>query len=351
MNDIQSLIDTIPLIKFRLRNFKKVNNNLWNFSCPICMDSEKVKSKARGYIYKNQFDKDLWYKCHNCSYHKKYKWFLKDFDDSLYKEIFIQQYIDRNKKKIDIDMSITSSEIEEYKVLPKDEYVNEGLLFSMVTPIYKLNKEHPALQYIISRKIPFKRMRDIYYIDNINHIEQLSEKYTDKLKEGEGRICLPYRNISGKIIGMSLRSLQPNHPIKYIHLKFVEKYPLLFNIENINIHKRVFVTEGQIDSMFFENGIAASGSNFSRVKEYFPLDQTVYIHDNEPRHKDTIKAIEKSIVNGYRVTLLPETIKAKDVNQMILNNELSIHDLNDIFYDNSYTGLEAMLKFEEWKKI
>ena len=54
MSTVMTLfVDTkyIHQISFRLRNFKQKSQKLWNFSCPICGDSQRNKTKARGYIY------------------------------------------------------------------------------------------------------------------------------------------------------------------------------------------------------------------------------------------------------------------------------------------------------------
>ena len=45
-------IKYIDLVSPKLRNFKKKNTYLWNFSCPICKDSKRSVLKARGFIYK-----------------------------------------------------------------------------------------------------------------------------------------------------------------------------------------------------------------------------------------------------------------------------------------------------------
>ena len=54
----------VKLISSRLRNFKQKNVNLWNFSCPFCGDSQKNKTKARGYVFPKE--NTLLYRCHNC---------------------------------------------------------------------------------------------------------------------------------------------------------------------------------------------------------------------------------------------------------------------------------------------
>ena len=39
------------LLSSQLGQFKKKSNNLFNFRCPYCGDSQKHKNKARGYIF------------------------------------------------------------------------------------------------------------------------------------------------------------------------------------------------------------------------------------------------------------------------------------------------------------
>ena len=54
----------INRVSTSLRNFKWKKNDLANCSCPICGDSTKNKTKARGYFY--QKGNSYFYKCHNC---------------------------------------------------------------------------------------------------------------------------------------------------------------------------------------------------------------------------------------------------------------------------------------------
>jgi len=342
--DISDLSETVPLIQYKLQNFKKVNRNLYNFSCPICGDSKKNKSKTRGYIYPNPHAKTLWYKCFNCLYHKPYIYFLKDVDNALYEEVMLKTFVSKNTSKKEMDFSVDLDKLEF-----NEDFIEPSILASIMEPILCLPPNHKARVYIESRKLPTIKLNDIYFVENIKDIEQLSDKYKDKMTDGESRIGLPYRNREGQVIGISLRSLQVEHPIKYLHLKFHERYPLIYNIENVDLSKRVYALEGQFDSMFFQNGIAASGSAFSRVCEVVPVGQCTYIHDNEPRHKDTLKAIDKSIKSGYSVALLPHSIKSKDINGMILSGEVKQEELKGIVDKHTYRGLEANLRFAEWK--
>ena len=86
------LIDSkyIGLISSRLQKFKKVKNDLYNFRCPICGDSQKNKNKARGYLY--QVKNNVNFKCHNCGASLSFNNFLKDIDVSLHKQYTLEKF-------------------------------------------------------------------------------------------------------------------------------------------------------------------------------------------------------------------------------------------------------------------
>ena len=87
-----SFIDSkyIGLVSARLEKFKRVKNNLYNFRCPYCGDSQKYKNKARGYIYQSKNDHN--YKCHNCGASRSFTNFLKDMDTLLYDQYVMERY-------------------------------------------------------------------------------------------------------------------------------------------------------------------------------------------------------------------------------------------------------------------
>ena len=51
-----SYIDTkyLNFISPQLQMFKKKGDNLWNFRCPYCGDSQKSKTKARGFVFRKK---------------------------------------------------------------------------------------------------------------------------------------------------------------------------------------------------------------------------------------------------------------------------------------------------------
>ena len=80
----------INLISARFQKFKRVKNNLYNFRCPICGDSQKNKSKARGYLY--QVKNNTNYKCHNCGINISFSNFLKQIDVEIHKQYSFEKF-------------------------------------------------------------------------------------------------------------------------------------------------------------------------------------------------------------------------------------------------------------------
>ena len=71
------------------------------------------------------------------------------------------------------------------------------------------------------------------------------------------------------------------------------------------------------------------------------------IFDNEPRNKEICKQIEKLILQDRKIVIWPDSIKEKDINDMVLANI----PVEDIITNNTYQGAAAQLRFAEWRKI
>ena len=66
------------------------------------------------------------------------------------------------------------------------------------------------------------------------------------------------------------------------------------------------------------------------------------IHDREITNR-----ISKTIDSGQPVVIWPESIDDKDINDMVMSGL----DVQFVIESNTYSGLEAKLKFNTWKKI
>ena len=86
------LVDSkyVGLVSSRLLKFKRVKPNLYNFRCPICGDSKKQKSKARGYIY--AIKQNVNFRCLNCGASMSLNNFLKHIDPVLQKQYSMEKF-------------------------------------------------------------------------------------------------------------------------------------------------------------------------------------------------------------------------------------------------------------------
>ena len=92
----------ILLLSPQLSLFKKKSNSLYNFRCPYCGDSQKHKTKARGYIFPK--GNSYIYKCHNCSVSTSAVKLIKHVDEKLYNQ-FVKEKYRENKPHVDIKES------------------------------------------------------------------------------------------------------------------------------------------------------------------------------------------------------------------------------------------------------
>lgn len=323
-------------ISYKLRNFKKKNDYYWNFSCPICGDSKKNELKARGFVYKNQ-DR-LVYKCHNCGISTSIGNLLKQLDPLVYNEYVLERYKENTSKHM------PHAKIEEVVPLITQE-VSTDLILAGAQP---LQSNQEALQYVVSRKIPQDRWKDLYYVPKFKEfVNKLKYSFTDTTYDTP-RLIIPFYDEDGKCIAFQGRALGKEQP-KYITIKLDEKKEKIYGIDRMDHTKRIYVTEGPIDSMFIPNAIAVAGAGFDTKFIQAIKDNATLIMDNEPRSPQICKFIEKLIDEDYAVCLWPETIEYKDINEMVMHGA-SIDSIIKTINMNTFQGMEAKLKFVEWRK-
>jgi hypothetical protein len=136
---------------------------------------------------------------------------------------------------------------------------------------------------------------------------------------------------------------------KYVTIKLDESKEKIFGLDRMNPDKKIYVTEGPIDSMFIPNAIAVAGAGFDTKFINAIKDSATLIMDNEPRSVEICKFIEKLISADYAVCLWPDTIQEKDINEMVMAGK-SINSIMDTINTNTFQGMEAKLKFTQWRK-
>lgn len=328
----------VGLISYKLRNFKRKNDNYWNFSCPICGDSKKNPLKARGFVFKHQ--NRLVYKCHNCSYSSNVGSLIKFLDPILYNEYVLEKY----KESSD---NTYIKPIQEFVPEPKVE-LKDGVLDEL-SCLSDLPDTHPAVRYLLDRKIPRDKLKLFYYTEKFKEWSNKFKYQFMHLETDHPRIVIPFMNKHGKVFMYQGRGLNNEMP-KYIAVKLDDKEEKVYGLDRVNYANKVFVVEGPIDSIFLPNGIAVGGADFDIPLVASIKPNCVLVPDNEPRNTEIVKMINKYIEKGYSVCLWPDFVREKDINEMVLTGR-SINQILETINTNTFQGMEAKLRFSTWKKI
>ena len=333
----------IGIVSTRLDKFKRKGPNLFNFRCPLCGDSESHKNKARGYIYEK--DGKLMFHCHNCGATLGIPNFIKTIDVNLYNEYMLERM---EKKK--------SPDQEEYEAfvnkMKKPVFMSSGPLKGL-KKISQLSPDHPMKKFVVERKIPNEYHAKLFYCPNFMHYVNtlLPSKFADEaLAHDESRLLIPFLNSDKSVIGFQGRSLRKNSSVKYITIILNDQAPKLFGLDTVDHNRVTPVLEGPIDSMFIGNSIATAGGDLVSAVRSFDKSKLVIVYDNEPRSRETVKKLDKAIMNGYNVCIWPENLEHKDINDMVLAG-LSPEFIGYIIKQNTYRDLSAKLALQKWSKV
>lgn len=332
----------VLLLSNRLPLFKKVGNTSYNCRCILCGDSKKNKTRARGYLLGDS--KGTRYFCHNCGASLSLKKFLGQVDPLLEQQYSQEKFFEKRKEKV----SHTPLPAPDVTIIEKPDYLKA---FGSLKKISQLPPTHKAKRYIEQRLIPSKFHYKIFFAQNFAKF--VNEIIPNKLNEKnqEERIILPFLTREKKLIGFTGRSLD-NNSLRYITIMIDTESPKLFGIDTVDFQKKIYITEGPIDSFFIENGIAMGGSDMSKSFKALDVEpkKCVMIFDNEPRNKEIVTKISKAIDQGFNVFIWPEKIKCKDLNELALDGYI-VPQIKKLVDDHTSCGIEAKLKLQSWKRI
>ena len=320
------LIDSkfIGLLSSRLSKFKRVKQGLYNFRCPICGDSKTSKNKARGYIYAVKSNTN--FKCHNCGASMSLNSLIKKLDVILHKQYTLEKFKDGHTGR--------------NFVTDEPEFIFEKPKFAQKIVLPLCSEVVVARTYLQNRKIdPTK----FYFAENFDEFVRTFEGVDYSYMGRESRIIIPLFR-ERNLIGFQGRSLGPNK-IKYITVMLDDNAPKIYGLDTIRGDAPVFVTEGPFDSTFVRNSIAMCGADADVNR--WGISDPVYVYDNEPGNKEIVTRIDKTIQRGDKIVIWPNNIMEKDINDMVIAG----HNVQNLLESNTYSGLEAKLKFNLWKKV
>ena len=316
----------IGLISSRLQKFKRVKADLYNFRCPICGDSQKHKNKARGYFY--QVKTNTNYKCHNCGASLSFNNFLKQIDSTLHKQYVMEKFKDGHAGG--------------------RNFVVEEPKFDFKKPVFRKKLDLPrasevpiAKEYLERRKLDPSKF---FFTNKFKEWTNTHKQTFDNITRDESRIVIPLYDVKNNLIGFQGRSLVPNS-VKYITVMINEEAPKIYGLDKVKTEKPIYILEGPFDSTLVENSVAMCGSDLD--VRTFGWCNYIWVFDNEPRNREIVERISKTINRGDQVVIWPSNIEEKDVNDMTLSG----HDVKSVLESNTYSGLKAKIKFNNWKKI
>ena len=319
------LVDSkfIGIISPRLQKFKKVKADLYNFRCPICGDSKKNKSKTRGYLY--SIKADINFRCHNCGASMTFSNFLKEIDPAVHKQYVFERF--------------KGSKTGRGTVVEEPKFNFTAPEFKTKIDLPKASENPDAKEYLVNRNLDPDKF---YYAEKFKEFTNSLKHTFDDLKYEESRIVIPlfYKK---KLIGFQGRALGSS-PVKYITTMLSDDAPKLYGLDEINEKKPIYIVEGPFDSCFVENCVAMCGSDVDIGS--FGWSNYIWVYDNEPRNREIVNRISRTIDRGDQVVIWPSDLQHKDINDMILAG----HNVMSVLECNTYSDLEGTLKLTNWKK-
>ena len=290
----------------------------YNFRCPVCGDSKTNKSKKRGYILKNKHPYMIF--CHNCFYKKPVLMWMKEYYPINYKDYYREILQTQNvKTPIPIVKNPTIR-----KKNPEKEHTKHFIpILNGDTPIFEVAKK-----LCEDRNIP----KDIWS----KWFVAVGGMYKD-------RLIIPFFDDKNKIFYYQGRSLNGQMP-KYLSRS--GKHINIYNYYTVDRNKPVVITEGPIDALFVENGIALTG-----VKIDDPLLKDFkhkrFLIDLDTKTDDTKKKTIELLTRGEYVFCWKKFMKAHkipmrdkwDVNDVLLylkKDKFTCDDLEPFFTNSIF---------------
>jgi hypothetical protein len=316
------------LLSVRLDRYKRKNDNLYNFRCPYCGDSQKNKYKARGYVYSKQGG--LFYKCHNCSVGTNLYQLLEHVDTNLAKQYRLESFTEGKTHKPE-----TTIDFKPPVFGTKKPYLD------ILSPI-----SGPALQYALDRQLPKAHIDKLFWVEDSQLLEKIDPKYEGRIIGNEPRLVIPFYDIKGNMFALQARAID-NNKLRYITIKINEKHPLVYGLNDVNFTKEIYIFEGPFDSMFIPNSVAVGGSDFNRISRWFSTGTIVF--DNQPRNIEIVNKMVELATQHYNIVVWPSYLRSKDINDMILEG-FSATKILDIINQNTFTDLSALNSIQNWKR-
>lgn len=325
------------------RNFKQVSLSpiKLNCSCMICGDSASDSYKARFwyYIYKNE----AMVHCFNCDFSMGFSRFLSEQDEVLFREYLIERRKEETfgkdlTKKPEISKKLNKT----FTSIPTLDFCER---------LDGLSENHPIIKYVKSRMIPDEVLHRLYFTKQWQDLVNKTKQTYDNPKP-EPRLVIPFYGKNKEIQAYQGRALSSNANQKYMTIKAHEDASKIYGLDTIDESKEfVYIMEGPIDSLFIPNALAIAGGSLDLTSVPY-LDKRIWVLDNEPRHPDTIKRMNKLIEAKEKVLFWDDAPwKSKDINEMIKKDGATPKLIKEYIDNNWASDIMAKLRMTKFCKI
>lgn len=215
--------------------------------------------------------------------------------------------------------------------------------------IASLPADHEAVQYCRGRGLPDAALAHLYFTREWTvWIKEMGWSYA--LPEDHApRLILPWFNRQHAILGAQGRRLDATgSAARYITLKDDTCEDKIYGWDRVDLHKKIYVVEGPLDSWFLPNAVASMDSDLMRMHDkYFTHYAAVYVWDNEPRNPQVTANLQRAIKAGLWVVIWPSSLPQKDLNEM----SQAGYTVQDLVDAHTFRGLRAELEFRRWRKL
>ena len=334
----------LRLLSPQLDRFSQKHAHTFNFRCPLCGDSERTQSKARGYVFAKQAT--LMFKCHNCSVALPFSALLKRMSRHLYHE-YLLEALEDDKQKPAQTTSPEPPPTAPCVVHPPFE----------LSPLSDLSTAQNALygvyEFAMKRHIRGAALERLYATNTARTwvLPLVGEDKAQKVKDGPAYLVQPLKLPDGTWYGAQLRDISRKD---YLTFRWSHDPLKMFGLDSM-FGAPVYVLEGPIDSLFIPNAIAACGAALLeavRIAEdltFLRHDvERVYVWDNEPRNKEVTRQIGTAIKLGESVVIWPRGYP-KDINDMVRVG-MKPSEVYGLMHQRTFSGLNAELEFAQWKR-
>lgn len=333
----------LRLLSPQLELFKQKQPHTYNFRCPLCGDSEKTRTKARGYVF--PAGQKLMFKCHNCSVAIPFSSLLKKMNGGLWNDYLLES----------LDTAARPSKpVEEPTQPPVPTRIPQAAALSPLSAYAEPTSPlHAVYAYAKNRLLPDVAFTRLFATDRAHSwiLPLVGPEKAEKVGDGEPYLVQPLRLTDGTWYGAQLRHLNRKD---YLTFRWSHDPLKTFGLEAWDWTKLTIFVEGPLDACFIPNAIATCGSDLlgtARILEeqdiMTPSLPRLFVWDNEPRNKEVTRHIRTAIRLGEAVVIWPKHYP-KDINDMVKAG-ISVADIMKTIDQRTYTGLMAELEFEQWK--